>query len=200
MPSPRGSTPPPPTEILRARDVSALLASTLGWEKSDELVLRHVRATGLDEAHLTREDALSILDALGASSGIIGVTARFARSRVASLPPAAPAAAPATAPRRLTNPARAVTATHARELPSSPKEPARRLSTNDLAALLAPSLGEEKARECLLTVLRERGLSREDLSIEEATLAFTDLAGTPGIVGVTARFAKARLVARYASG
>ncbi|HEY4118197.1 MAG TPA: hypothetical protein VGM56_10085 [Byssovorax sp.] len=183
-------------EVVHARDLAALLSSTLGWEKSEELVTSTAHAASLDPARLTRADAIAIFDALSAVQGIVGVTARFARSRIdavvggaddpvaSSAAPVAASAAPAQGgpPRRASVRMAAVAA--------------QRMPVAELAALLAASLGQEKAHECVTAALQQRGIVGP-VTIEQATSVFDDLGRAQGIVGVAARFAKARIALRF---
>src|SRR6185437_4167012 len=84
-----------PGETMTARDVASLLASTLGWEKSIQLVLDAARVMGFRDEALTTEQRLAVLDHLGREGGLVGVAARFARTRAGGpTPPRAPAAEP----------------------------------------------------------------------------------------------------------
>jgi hypothetical protein len=58
-----------------------MLARSLGVVKAAEIVDVATRQLGLGEA-LTRADALLVLEQIASQPGIIGVTARFAKSRV----------------------------------------------------------------------------------------------------------------------
>jgi len=69
----------------------------------------------------------------------------------------------------------------------------RRFDTHSLSELLAPSLGNEKALEAVELAVVELGLDRHRMSVDQALRALERVAATPGIVGVTARFAKSRL-------
>lgn len=63
-----------------------------------------------------------------------------------------------------------------------------------LSKLLSQSVGDEKARAAIDAAARDLGLAhRDDLSVDEALSILERVAETPGIVGVTARFAKSRL-------
>ncbi len=62
-----------------------------------------------------------------------------------------------------------------------------------LAGLLSASIGDEKATEAVRSATRELGIGGGEVSFEQALEIFEKIAETPGIVGVTARFAKSRL-------
>ncbi len=166
---------------LSSRSIAALLARTLGQEKSEEVVGTALRRLGLRPGPLTPLEGRAVLDNLGAEPGIVGVTARFARSRsgIESDPPPAsmvssalrPAAAPPT---------------------NAPPPPATRL-VNDIVSLFAATMGHEKGEETVLAAVKRLGLPRDRLDKPQCTQLFEDLGRQPGLVGVTARFARARL-------
>ena len=179
------------------------MSATLGWEQSEELLRLCAATAGFDVAHMTRADACSVFDMLSGQAGIVGVTARFARTRIDALAAATPH-----------RPARSPTPNPAPKPPpsSGPRTPAA-----DRAALLRHDGGDldeahrdPRARDAP----RAEPGAREGARVphdggarlghphgspqrEQALLVFDAVAATPGIVGVTARFAKARLALRY---
>jgi len=69
-----------------------------------------------------------------------------------------------------------------------------RIDTSKLPDLLAQTLGNEKAKAAIDGALEELGLGRPTrITMEQALAVLERVAATPGIVGVTARFAKSRL-------
>jgi hypothetical protein len=69
-----------------------------------------------------------------------------------------------------------------------------RMPVSALARLLRSALGEEKATEIVTATLGEMQLSApEGLDQGEALKVLEALAKTPGIVGITARFAKSHV-------
>ncbi|HMY58267.1 MAG TPA: hypothetical protein PKL17_14115 [Pseudomonadota bacterium] len=62
----------------------------------------------------------------------------------------------------------------------------------DLAKLLAQALGNEKAYDAVSKAAQKLGLRREKLDKNEALSVLELIAQTPGLVGITARFAKSR--------
>jgi hypothetical protein len=72
------------------------------------------------------------------------------------------------------------------------------VSRADLAKLLAQSLGHEKATDAINRAAHAVGIRREvDLLDKKQALAVLEqVAQTPGLVGITARFAKSRLYLR----
>src|SRR4051794_39413115 len=67
------------------QEIVALLAPTLGLEKSEEVVVGAMRGLGLPLDAVEQDDVFAILDILGRVAGLIGVAARFARGRLAKL-------------------------------------------------------------------------------------------------------------------
>jgi hypothetical protein len=61
--------------------LSALLSGALGEANARELVARAAKDAQVDLAQLTRANALEILERLASEPGIVGITARFAKSR-----------------------------------------------------------------------------------------------------------------------
>lgn len=70
---------------------------------------------------------------------------------------------------------------------------ARSYGPADLEVLLARSLGDDQARKVISAVWAQLALPAA-VSPEQALVVLDTLARTPGIVGVTARFAKARVL------
>lgn len=63
-----------------------------------------------------------------------------------------------------------------------------------LARLLSETVGDEKAEEAVREGAKQAGVSATaPLTLEQALEVLEKVAATPGIVGVTARFAKSRL-------
>jgi hypothetical protein len=157
--------------------VVALLASALGQEKSDEVVLSTAHGLGIPGAVWTGAEVRAIVDKLARSEGLVGVVARFALTRgdvdrlvKRSVPPEGP---PSSRARR---PSPAPT------------------SAIDLVGLLAPALGAEKARDATESSCGKLGFDARTLSRDEALHVLDDLTKNEGIVGVVARFAKARFL------
>jgi hypothetical protein len=71
------------------------------------------------------------------------------------------------------------------------------LRIDELVAFFTSSVGEEKAREAVGAVLSRMHLAhKNELNRAEALSVLDEIATTPGIVGVAARFAKARILLR----
>lgn len=67
------------------------------------------------------------------------------------------------------------------------------VSRGDLAKLLAQALGNEKASDAVNKAAQKLGLRRDVLDKDQALSVLEQIAQTPGLVGITARFAKSRL-------
>jgi hypothetical protein len=71
--------------------------------------------------------------------------------------------------------------------------PARRFKTTRLVALFAPTIGQEKSESLVASSMRRLGVpAGEELRFDHAVQVLDQLALTEGIVGVVARFIKAR--------
>ena len=87
-------TPAPTTGVRRrpaapskrarhtAWSIAAMLGRTLGDEKALEVVQESVVALQVNEADLSHEDALAVLEHLAGREGMVGVAARFTKTRV----------------------------------------------------------------------------------------------------------------------
>jgi hypothetical protein len=153
-------------------EITVLLASALGQEKSDEVVVTAARELGLAGAHYGPDEVRAIFAKLVAADGLVGVVARFAVTRGDV--------------ERLASKARPPSE---RQLPASSPAP-----VVDLLALLAPALGAEKARDATEAAAAKIGADVQALTRDDALRVLDVLASTEGIVGVVARFAKARFL------
>jgi hypothetical protein len=160
--------------IRRSRAVE-LLAATLGEARALALWEETLNHLGLpDSDSLLRAHVLAAFDAISAAPGIVGVAGRYARLRLDHVNQPPPSSA-----RSSTTPL------------SATAEPAK-----DLLGLLAPSVGEEKAKEAILQAAKALGLSSTDLTRPEALQILDVMAKSPGLLGVAARFGKARFLLR----
>ncbi len=156
-------------------DVAALLSSALGDEKSEEIVTSAARSLGYTSAFYTAAEVRAIFDALARSEGLIGVVARFAISR-------------GDVERVVTRGPRSARRT------SVQMEAVRAATSVDLLPLLAPALGIDKARDATTAAAARLKLDPHALTREHALLVLDELTKNEGIVGVVARFAKARFL------
>ncbi|MCC6555428.1 MAG: hypothetical protein IT372_20910 [Polyangiaceae bacterium] len=179
-------SPPGPTpRAFSAKDLVALLAPTIGQEKSRDAVLAAARALGLEGDALAFADALSILESLSVGGGILAVAARFARERIASKP-ARPAPGSGSEPQPGARPSASI------RPPSVLPPPPGCVTAAKLKAHLAPALGLEKSEQLVAEAMHHLGLDSAELTAEQAMAILDHLAAVPGLIGVTARFARAR--------
>jgi len=172
---------------VEARKVVALLAPMLGWERSEELVGAAVRRLRLDESALDPEHVVSILEDLSLEEGIVGVTARFMLSRGqgsarGDLPPSSKPPAPSIAPPPDSSSAAVLATT---------------IGVHEVVAQLTPLLGADKTEAAVQAGLRRLGLPRERLDREQAGRLLDDLGHQDGVVGMTVRFARGRVLGRF---
>lgn len=162
---------------LSFHDVAAMLAQTLGQEKSHEVVGVAAAALGYRGPMLDRSEADNLLDHLARAPGLVGIAARFAQRR-------AQAATEDKGPPSSVRPVE--------RGPGSDRDMGVR---GELVMLLAQSLGLEKAEDEVSAAARKLGLGSK-LSALQARAILDELAKTPGAIGATARFAKARFLLR----
>ncbi len=155
--------------------VTALLASALGQEKSDEVVLATALTLGIPGTVWSGTEVRLIVDKLSKTEGLVGVVARFALTRgdvdrliARSMPP-------------IDGPPSSMQRVAASKPPPV-----------DLVGLLAPALGAEKARDSTEAAAAKLGLDARALSRADGLRVLDELTSNEGIVGVVARFAKAR--------
>jgi hypothetical protein len=180
------SNPPVSNRPATVEQLVELIAPALGREKSRELILASAKSLGHAPDRLNLQQALAILGALGEDPGIVGISARFAKTRL-------------VAPGKKQAPSAAQPSSTARSLApveSAPASAASQIEPDELAALLAHSIGTEKSKEVVRTALSALGLAGGGLNADQAHAILEAIAKTDGIVGVTARFAKARLLLR----
>jgi hypothetical protein len=167
------------------RTVAAMLAPTLGWDRSVEVVVGALRRLGLKDEDLRNEERRAILEDLAMEAGIVGVTARYALSRVGggsrpdhksvSIPPSSIPTPDSSAAQRL----------------------AATLPVHELVAQLATMMGTEKSEATVLAGLKRLDLPRERLDREQVGRLLDDLGRQEGLVGITVRFVRPKIVARF---
>jgi hypothetical protein len=163
----------PERSSTEAYDVASLvraLSYTLGEEQAAVLVREAMRELGLLENGFSQYHWNLVLRALSRQTGLAGMAARHLLSRLAQAPSAsAPPAVPRTA-----------------EAPHA-------IRRADVVAMFAPALGDEGAKELVDGLWRAHPSGAEAITPREAAELLERAASEPGIVGITARFAKARL-------
>ena len=70
----------------------------------------------------------------------------------------------------------------------------RTVTWRAIADLLAATLGDEPSQKLVRDALSQLGLSGQALDRTEALRVLETLASTPGLAGIAARFAKARII------
>ena len=192
----------PPESTVSSNRVADLLAPTLGTEKSSEVVAAVVLRLALPAADLSPEQALAVLDELARTAGMVGIAARFARSRLDAvrIPPPASAVVPADGPSSPRPPPPSGNLATTGDTPRfAGRQAATTVTAAEVAALLASAMGTEKAREIVLDAVRRLGLAPDRLDKAQAMTLLDHLAAEPGVVGLCARFGKARLILRFAA-
>lgn len=173
---------------ITKEEIAVLLASALGQDKSDEVVSTAARALGIVCGSFSGEDVRAIFERLVKAEGLVGVVARFAVSRgdVDKLV--------ARAPQRIDAQSIGRPTFQIGTRSNSGPAPAP-VTTVDLMPLLAPALGAEKARDAIEAAAARQGVDiATGLSQAGALAVLDEMARIEGIVGVVARFAKARFL------
>jgi hypothetical protein len=67
---------------LDQNTVIGALSHAVGEEKARAAVEAAIEDMALDRGHLSREDVLRVLERIAQAKGVVGVCARFARSRL----------------------------------------------------------------------------------------------------------------------
>ena len=171
---------------ITKQDLAVLLASALGQDKSDEVIATTAKTLGITLPGFRGEDVRAIFDKLVEAEGLVGVVARFAVSRgdvEKLIAKGAQAAAPQPIGRAEVHVGRA----HSGTPTLAP--------TVDIMHLIAPALGAEKARDAIEAAAARRGVDvATGLSHTGALAVLDEMTKVEGIVGVVARFAKARFL------
>lgn len=155
-------------------DLAQLLAASLGLAVARDTVRAAMTELGLRGDSLTFAAAVQVLELLTGRPGLVGISARLARTRFeSSRARASRQQAPAETP------------------PSSPKAPPSG-GPPDLVAMLAPSLGDARARAVIAEAMVALGLT-SIRTAEAALRVLEQLSLGEGPVAVTARFAKVRV-------
>jgi hypothetical protein len=156
----------------------ALLAPTLGEERARELARNALDSLGIADSFFSVHDAIRVLERLPQSPGIATSVSHFAQARLALRDTNTNSRRPALS----------------KPTPPAPKSGS--LTRADLAALLAPTLGQEKSDDMVNETLQKLGLSLDPISTADGLAVLEELAKSAGIVGIASRFAKAHLLMR----
>ena len=151
-------------------DVIALISPTIGNEKGESVLRSAARALGIRPEDMTRREAREVLEKVGGEPGVVGLSARLASSRVTTLASEAPRA-----------PSMRVHGHYTR---------------TQLVGMIEQSVGRDKSERLIAEAALEQGIEGERLTAAQAMDVLELLAEQPGIVGVTARFARVKLLVR----
>ena len=185
--------------------VVSLLALTLGDERARATWQDALRGLGMPtEDQYPRDQVSSVLSALSAAPGSVGVAARVARVRLetdAAIGDPSPSPGETAVTARPPEPqgATAVTARSAFDRRSGSPGHAFSDAAVDLIPFLAPSLGDEKAREVLQQYAKAMGLLPGGLTRDDANALLESMSQASGLLGVVARLAKARLLLKLSA-
>lgn len=131
---------------------------------------------GCNESLLDPAQVQAVYDLLSRSPGIVGLAARYAMQK-----------------RHLSQDNLAAVSSR-----PEPRPPAGTvLPFGEICAIFSPCVGNDKAAEIVRVAIRKLHLSEDALGKTEVLALLEDLASAPGLVGVTARFAKARVILRF---
>lgn len=67
----------------------------------------------------------------------------------------------------------------------------------EVAGLLSQNIGIEKATDLVSTACAELGIAGTEMSRDQCLAVLEHLSGSPGLVGIAARFAKSRAILRW---
>jgi hypothetical protein len=185
--------------LVWVSDLVPLLSPTLGEERSAEVLGIAARQLGFAPP-FKPEEARAILRTLASWTGIVGVAARFATARASTVFRAVAADAPPISshieskPASQSDPDSDVRRSSGRRPAISLPASERRVAVERLVELLAPSVGQEKSEEAVREAMGRLGFEGDELDGRQSLRVLELLATMGGIVGVTARFAKARLL------
>jgi len=161
------------------QELVSLLASTLGQERSQELVRGALDAMKISGDACSFAEAIGALELLGRSPGVVGSVGRFAKVRLTLTAAGASEGGWSRSTRPAAKPAQGA---------------AREVTREELSALLAPTVGQERSDEVVHEALRRMGYPLERFSHQQGLEVLEALTREEGLVGVAARFAKARLI------
>lgn len=154
-------------------DLASWLTPMLASDDAEEAVRNAAARLGSRSTTFTETDAERILEELAQAADIVGLAAKRAQAKRA---------------------ARARQAVPGDPAPES-RVAGATIDAEQIVTLLAAALGTDKAQKLVSAELQRAGLG-DRLTQADAMRVLETLAAVPGLVGVTARFAKARFVLR----
>ena len=191
------------TIAISREDLALALAPSLGEEKSVEVVLGALGKLGFDAQVLAPAQVDAVLDLLATEPGLVGVAARVAkqRSRVFADDPASGQSGESSSGsgRRSLWPrtgidGRIYESSSSMRAPSLPPSEPSKVRVKDIVRMIAAAVGDAKSDDAVKGILGRLGITGTELTQDQALQVFEILTKEPGSLGVTARFAKARLI------
>jgi hypothetical protein len=159
-------------------EVSATIAPVVGDDKASSAVRSAALRLGFTDKEFSEGQVHEILKRLSESPDLLGLAAKRALARRIAAQEDEEEAPPASSGSR-----------------TAPPEAGDSVHALALIELLTPALGTDKANEVVMGEMRRARLG-EMMTRRQAMGVLDALAVLPGIVGITARFAKARFLLR----
>ena len=176
---------PTQSDSISLQVLASWLAPALGDEQSQAVVSEMARQLGLTKETLSAGQAQSVLSGLSPTPGLVGVACRFASSRLDAFRQGRPALAQ---PRPSSRPG------PDDEVPPKHAEQTNTVTRDDIVDMLGRTLGRETSEAAVDVAARSLGIRGQSYDRAQALALLEYVATTPGLTGVTARFAKARLI------
>jgi hypothetical protein len=154
-----------------AADLIRLLSAALGVAQATQVVDEAMRRANVGDRTLDEEAARRVLSDIASQAGLVGITGRVALSRLhLSVREGASSGGAVEAVSRTRRPLAVI------------------------ARLLSSALGEERASDIVREAAVKKSIAlNAEIDIGQALAILELLAGTPGVVGAAARFAKSRI-------
>ncbi len=167
------------SKLMTTADLALLLAPAIGVERAKLAVDNAITLLGLSGATISEQDAQRVLTSLGTVGGLTSVAARRASATL----------------RSRTTGERAPLIRNTSSSTLSAIDPTVRVSRQELTALLSHAVGIAAAQAAVDRCAARCGFG-DDGSVDAALRVLELISSEPGLVGITARFAKARLLIR----
>ncbi len=152
--------------LRSSQEIVDALGRVVGREVSQEALLRALHSLGFLEGSLTPGQVQQVLKHLSYEPGSLGATARLALARFLS----------------------------DGVIDTSDSSRMERNAGENVVSLLAATLGREKSVQLVSEVMGSLGLSGVELPKEQAIAVLNAIAKRDGLVGITARFAMAKVM------
>lgn len=166
-------------KLMDPTALAALLAPAIGLERAKSTVENALKLLGLPNSAMTEDDAQRVLTSLNTVGGLTSVAARRAastlRSRSSAEYPSFVRSEQTSAPQTI--------------------ETSTLVTRQELASLLSHAVGSGAARAAVDRCASKVGFG-DSGPVENALKVLEQISTEPGLVGITARFAKARLALR----